>query len=177
MSTTSSAAKTASEAPAKKQPVGGKRALEKTSWLGGSAALEELEDDNSSVPFDQFKGKTTNYTDDIYSTSIDHSRVTNDQKKRALDAERDIAGAATTNRHVAEERNQIELRVDGEVNNEEEAKYGAAADRRNTRIASNQDGGIFNNSAGRQGSSAATPSQKITKKNITAPAGKFKTFK
>jgi len=85
--------------------------------------------------------------------------VTNDQKKRALDAERDIAGAVTTNRHVAEERNQIELKVDGEVNNEEEAKYGAAADRRNTRIASNQDGGIFNNSsAGKQGSSTAAPS-------------------
>ncbi len=92
-----------------------------------------------------------------------------------MNAERDIQSATTTNRHLAEERNQIELKVDGEVNNEEEAKYGAT-DRRNTRHASNQDGGIFGSEAGKSGANSSAAAAK-SKKNITAPAGKFKTFK
>ena len=105
----------ASTAKPQQPKVGGRRSLEKTSWLqdsnaggGGKTALEELEDSlENNQPFDQFKGKTTNYSDDIYSTKIDMSNVTAEQRQRALKAEQEIVGSATTNRHIAEERNQV----------------------------------------------------------------------
>lgn len=92
------------------------------------------------------------------------SSVTKEQQERAFLIECEIENATSSNRHVAEERNQIKVHSDNE---DEESKYGAT-DRRKQIEVSNQDGGVFSK-AGKSGK---------RKKNskVTAPAGKFKTF-
>ena len=88
--------------------------MQKTSWLPSSSAtgktLDSLDDLESSGgansrPFDQFQGKKTNYSDDIYSTHIDMTQVSREQQMHAAQVERDITGTVTSNRHMAEERN------------------------------------------------------------------------
>ena len=82
--------------------------------------------------YDQFEGKSTTYDFNMYSTTIDESKVTNDIKQRAEQVEYQLANTAASNKHLAEERNQIDLRDDGEYE-DEEARYGAV-DRRNKTI-------------------------------------------
>ena len=48
-----------------------------------------------SQPFDQFKGKKTSYTDDIYTTKLDMSKVTKEQKQYADRVEKEITGQST----------------------------------------------------------------------------------
>lgn len=118
------------------------RALVKTS-LVADANIDNinttLEDDStlagrSGRPYDQFQGKSTTYNDDIYSTKIDMTKVSKEQQRKAMQIESEIQGAATSNRHVAEERNQVQQQSEDTIvdkeNEDEEAKYGAT-DRRN----------------------------------------------
>ena len=92
--------------------------------------------------------------------------------------EKEIIGTKSTNRHMAEERNQVPLQSGEEEsshnnkNDDEEAKYGAT-DRRNKIEVANQDGGVFK-SAGVGGPKNAK--KKKVNKFVTAPEGKFKTF-
>jgi len=74
--------------------------------------------------FNQFAGKKTTYTDDHYSTPLNMSQVSREQQQRAMAVEREVMQQSTKNRHVAEDRNQVELQSD-----DEEGKYGAT-DRR-----------------------------------------------
>ena len=59
------------------------------------------------------------------------SSVSQADKQRALQIEREINSQQTKNRHVAEERNQVALNAEQDAdddrrnNNDEEAKYGA----------------------------------------------------
>lgn len=90
--------------------------------------------------------------------------------------EKDIIGTKSTNRHMAEERNQVPLQEEFEQHNnkndDEEAKYGAT-DRRNKIEVANQDGGVFK-STGVGGPKNAK--KKKVNKFVTAPEGKFKNF-
>lgn len=79
--------------------------------------------------FDQFENKKTTYNFDIYSTKIDENKVSKDVESRAEKIERDLMNEKAVNRHQAEERNQIQLKDEGEYE-DEEARYGAV-DRRN----------------------------------------------
>ena len=103
-----------------------------------------------------------------------------------MQIEHEITNEATTNRHLAEERNQIGLNAeqDDDVNADEEAKYGATTLKGETRV-TGQDGGVFSsvnkdsgkpsNSPKAGGKGKAKPNR--GKKTTTqAPAGKFKTF-
>ena len=144
----------------------------KTTLVADANALGALEDDagRSSQPFNQFAGKSTTYTDDFYSTKLDMASVSREQQQRAMQIENEIIGTKSSNRHVAEERNQVEQQAEdwqqnshhgkdgnratsskdkGSLHQEEnskdddeEAKYGAT-DRRNKTEAANQDGGVF----------------------------------
>ena len=93
------------------------------------------------------------------------SQVTKEQQERALFIERDIENATSSNRHVAEERNQIKVNSEDE---DEESKYGAT-DRRKQIQVSNQDGGVF--------SKAEKSAKRKKNPKATAPPGKFKTFR
>lgn len=73
--------------------------------------------------FNQFEGKKTTYSDDLYSTKLNIASISKEQQDRAWRVERDITSTTTKNRHIAEERNQVGLQEDGE--GEEERKYGA----------------------------------------------------
>lgn len=105
-----SASNQTTSAPQQASKPGRERALEKTSWLSSSSAnLGALNDLESAFgdhkPFNQFEGKRTNYSDNIYSTSLNMNKVTKEQQQRAMRVERDIMGQTTSNRHMAEERN------------------------------------------------------------------------
>lgn len=50
------------------------------------------------------------------------SKVSKEQQQRAMRVEADIMRQATSNRHMAEERNQVDVKSDNE---DEEGKYGA----------------------------------------------------
>lgn len=72
--------------PKAKPAAGRERTLEKTSWLSGSSAkfdaladLESSLEGSSKKPFNQFEGKKTNYSDNIYSTNLDMSKVSREQ--------------------------------------------------------------------------------------------------
>jgi len=59
------------------------RTLEKTTWVSGGPAtnlanLDSLEDGDNHQPYNQFAGKKTNYSDNIYSTTLDMSKVSKD---------------------------------------------------------------------------------------------------
>lgn len=112
ISASNSVVQSQSQQQQQKQGRGGnERALQKPSWMSQGAeaskiaALEELDSANDSKPFNQFEGKKTNYSDDIYSTKLDYSNVSEEKKQHALKVEREIERASTKNRHMAEERN------------------------------------------------------------------------
>lgn len=63
-----------------------------------------------------------------------------------MQIEEDVLGSTTSNRHMAEERNQVQVSGDGDEVGQEEAKYGAT-DRKNKKNVSNQDGGVFTKGA------------------------------
>lgn len=69
--------------------------------------LGSVEDDDDGSAFDQFKGKKSSYRDDLYTTKIDDSKITEDLKKKAAKVEREILTKDSEgNKHVAEERQQ-----------------------------------------------------------------------
>ena len=73
--------------------------------------------------------------------------------------EQDVLNAKTKNRHVAEERNQVEQTSDNE---DEEGKYGAT-DRRNRKKVAGQDGGVFEKGGkGRRDTKLNCPPGKFT---------------
>ena len=139
-------------------------------FVGAKMSLEDF-GNSQGGSFNQFAGKTSTYSDDLYSTKLDMSNVSRDVQQRAMQVEKQIMGTATSNRHVAEERNQVsqsaEQEQDGNKNDDEEAKYGAT-DRRNKTEVANQDGGVFK--------TAAKKGKGKKNNKITAPAGKFQTF-
>ncbi len=64
------------------------------SWKSNGAistntVLGSLEDDDGR-PYDQFKGKNTTYRDDVYTTKIDNSKITDELKKKATKVEREL---------------------------------------------------------------------------------------
>lgn len=146
------------------------RALQKTSWLpkNESGKLETLDELGGSVSgeFNQFAGKKTDYTDDHYSTPLNMAAISKEKQQYAMKVEREITSAVAKNRHVAEDRNQVELHSDNE--GDEEVKYGAT-DRKLQKGARNQDGGVFDKSQN---------NTKQRKKNsaVNAPKGKFTNF-
>ena len=89
-----------------------------------------------------------------------------------MQIEQDVMGSTSTNRHMAEERNQVQIGGDGDedVLGQEEAKYGAT-DRKNKKNVSNQDGGVF-----AKGANLNQKGKKGAVVKTTAPFGKFKTF-
>ena len=82
--------------------------------------------------YDQFENRNTDYEFSKYSTEIQEGKITEDLKRRAQEVENDILNQKATNKHQAEERNQIDLKDDGEYEDEEH-RYGAV-DRRNKNV-------------------------------------------
>ena len=163
------------------------RELQKTTWVMGDAkgaCLDTLDDfgGSASQPFDQFAGKKTNYSDNIYSTQLDMSQVSEETRQRAKAVEQDVLGAASSNRHMAEERNQVAQKGIEIEEGEEESKYGAT-DHRNQVAVRNQDGGVFNRNSKNGANNNNNNNTKQTANNkrkrnnkVTAPPGKFKNF-
>ena len=65
---------------------GGERTLEKTSWVSGDTAMKNpslnqtLTEMDKDGAYDQFKGKSTDYDFNMYSTTIDHNQVSEEVK-------------------------------------------------------------------------------------------------
>eukprot|EP00347_Sterkiella_histriomuscorum_P022172 403331426 len=73
-------------------------------------ALGSLEDDDDGQEFNQFAGKKSTYDESLYTTRIDENKVSQDIKQYASQMEKEILNSsAGGNRHIAEERNQLEL--------------------------------------------------------------------
>jgi PAB1-binding protein PBP1 len=61
--------------------------------------------DKSSKPYDQFAGKKSTYNENMYTSKIDYSKVTADQKTFAEKMEKSINSSdAKGNLHIMEER-------------------------------------------------------------------------
>ncbi len=63
------------------KPVGGERKLERFFEPSNGKKRQDkdmlsLHDADDKVPFDQFQGKKTSYRDEIYTTTIDQSKIT-----------------------------------------------------------------------------------------------------
>lgn len=74
--------------------------------FGTEKDMMVLEDDG--FKFDQFKGKKSTYDEGLYTSKIDHAKLTDDDKKRAAQIEKEINGTVSSNIHLQEERGQIE---------------------------------------------------------------------
>ena len=99
------------------------RVLEKTDWIGDSKvkgtnagmSLKDLEKEGGG--YDQFKNRKTTYHESLYNVSYDKSALSKEEIAHAERIERDInAQDSHGNRHVAEERGQVQLR---DTDNEE----------------------------------------------------------
>lgn len=81
-------------------------------------------DDDDGKSFDQFAGKKSTYKDELYTTKIDESKVTDETKKKAELIEKEILGQDSRgNIHLAEERNQVNQKDEDETERYEEMKY------------------------------------------------------
>jgi hypothetical protein len=47
-------------------------------------------DDNDDTVFDQFKNKKTTYNENLYTTKIDNTKITDDVKRKAEELEKEI---------------------------------------------------------------------------------------
>jgi len=60
-----------------------------------------LEDFDDGQKFDQFKGKKSTYDESLYTTKIDQSKITAEQKEKAAKYEKEILKQASDgNRHL-----------------------------------------------------------------------------
>jgi len=83
-------------------------------------SLNEADDQK---PYDQFQGKKSTYRDDIYTTTLDHSKITSETKQFAERKEREILSQDSKgNVHLAEERQQ-RVQQDFEDGHDEEMKF------------------------------------------------------
>ena len=89
---------------------------------------QSLNDMDRSAKYDQFENRNTDYEFSKYSTQINEDKITDDLKKRAEKVEQEILNKKSGNKHQAEERNQIDLKDEGDYEDEEH-RYGAV-DRR-----------------------------------------------
>ena len=81
-------------------------------------------DDNDDTVFDQFKNKKTTYNENLYTTKIDNTKITDDVKRKAEELEKEILNQSSAgNIHLAEERNQLQQQDVDETDRYEEMKY------------------------------------------------------
>ena len=92
--------------------------------------LEDIIKTEGTGTYDQFKGKHTSYDEGKYTSKLDESKITAEQRSVAEKAEREIMTAVSDNRHLAEERGQIELR-----DNDEEAAYSGVIRKKHFKLA------------------------------------------
>lgn len=99
------------------------------SWVKkNGAAKETLESSTAGGVWDQFKvneekfGVKGTYDENIYTTKLDKTKLTQDQINSAKQTAKEIENKSTTNFHRKEERNQkVDVKLD------EEAKYSAVS--------------------------------------------------
>lgn len=73
-------------------------------WDGGEKMSKKLEDDDPSEPFDQFKGKQSDYNWEIYSTKLPpESSMTREQIARATKLEQELTHGETVDPDAKEE--------------------------------------------------------------------------
>lgn len=113
-----------------------------------------MEETDTHEKFDQFKDKKkSTYSDSLYSTSYDIKKLDKKTIKKGEDLEYEINQTSARNRHLQEERGQVQLREEDEDENEE-VKY-SAVDTMNQGAIGRLDG---------------------IKAKTTAPKGKFTSF-
>lgn len=59
--------------------------------------------------FNQFEGKESSYDENLYTSKLDASKITNKQREQGMKLEREITKEATISRHLMEERGQVEI--------------------------------------------------------------------
>ncbi|CDW80975.1 UNKNOWN [Stylonychia lemnae] len=142
--------------------------LQSNTWRrnADSEAFSSLHDDDPNEKFDQFKGKKSTYDESLYTSKLDESQLTKEQKVYAKKIEKDIlTQPAEGNRHLAEERNQMELSDD----EEDEMMYsGVIRDEQSYNSKINQSQG----KAGRQTSQLQTPVTMNAQSQPFVPGGK-----
>ncbi len=81
---------------------------------------QKLEDLDDGEKFDQFRGKRTTYKDELYTTRIDHTQITEERKHKAHQVERELGKGGNT----ALDKGEDLWKRGGWVNNQdEEMKY------------------------------------------------------
>lgn len=74
--------------------------------------LDDLKS-SSDVPFDQFKGKKSTYKDELYTSALDESKITDKMRRHAEKMEKEILNQDSKNNlHLMQERGQAELKDD-----------------------------------------------------------------
>ena len=80
-----------------KSKKGGERELTKASWLTQepgtakiSQSLEDFGNQDSAGGYDQFAGKSTDYDFEMYSTTVDESKISSSLREHAENVEREI---------------------------------------------------------------------------------------
>ena len=93
---------------------------------GPQISLNDLErNGDNQVPYDQFEGKQSTYHENLYNVTYDPNKLTEKQKQEANRVAKEIeAGDSKGNRHLAEERGQVNLR-DNDYDENEETSYSA----------------------------------------------------
>ena len=89
------------------KPVGGERTLQRFAFepQAKGAKHVSLNEADDQKPYDQFLGKKSSYRDDIYTTKLDHSKITTETMQYAERKEREILTQDSKgNVHLAEER-------------------------------------------------------------------------
>jgi PAB1-binding protein PBP1 len=99
---------------------------ELVAWVGDDSAAGDGLDNNTTIgDFDQFEvnaakfGVKSTFSEEQYTTKLDRSKLTTQQKRDAEKKSKAILGRKSTNIHVMEDRDQLTGDVD------EEALYGA----------------------------------------------------
>ncbi len=71
--------------------------------------MESLDESDDGRKYNQFEGRKSTYHENLYTTRLDESQLTEEQKRTGQKLEREILGQVTEgNIHLAEERNQLD---------------------------------------------------------------------